>query len=95
MRLLLRHDPGTLRNLLGFIYSGEAENTSDEIEELLYAADKYEMTSLVTICEEKMKEVLSTENVLNIWKSAERHNMKNLKKFVAQKINTENISAKY
>ena len=42
-------DSKTLRKLLEFIYTGEVENMEDLAEELLYAADKYEIMGLVSI----------------------------------------------
>merc|ERR1719317_1266682 len=64
--------PNTLRILLGFIYTGTVDDITEGVEEVLYAADKYEMISLVDICVENMKESASPENILHFWNSAER-----------------------
>ena len=42
-------DSKTLRKLLEFIYTGEVDGMEDVAEELLYAADKYEIMGLVSI----------------------------------------------
>ena len=42
-------DSKTLRKLLEFIYTGEVDDMEDLAEELLYAADKYEIMGLVSI----------------------------------------------
>ena len=38
----------TMEKLLEFIYSGKIEETDGQLEMLLYAADKYEITDLVS-----------------------------------------------
>ena len=42
-------DSKTLWKLLEFIYTGEVDGMEDVAEELLYAADKYEIMGLVSI----------------------------------------------
>ena len=37
----------TMEKLLEFIYTGEIEEMDDQLERLLYAADKYEVQDLV------------------------------------------------
>ena len=39
----------TIEKLLEFIYTGEVDGMEDVAEELLYAADKYEIMGLVSI----------------------------------------------
>ena len=81
--------PGTLRMLLEFVYTGTVDDITEGLEEVLYAADKYEMISLVDVCVENMKESASPENILTFWKSAERHSLQHLKQFIIQKIRSE------
>ena len=38
----------TMEKLLEFIYSGKIEDMDDQLEMLLYAADKYEINGLVS-----------------------------------------------
>ena len=38
----------TMEKLLEFIYTGEIDNMDDQLEMLLYAADKYEIQGLVS-----------------------------------------------
>ena len=81
--------PNTLRILLEFIYAGTVDDITEGVEEVLYAADKYEMISLVDICVENMKELASPENILHFWNSAERHSLQHLKQFIIKKIESE------
>ena len=37
----------TMEKVVEFIYSGEIEDMGDQLEKLLYAADKYEIQGLV------------------------------------------------
>ena len=37
----------TMEKVVEFIYSGEIEDMDDQLEKLLYAADKYEIQGLV------------------------------------------------
>ncbi|KAL7298479.1 hypothetical protein TKK_0008263 [Trichogramma kaykai] len=67
--------------MLRFIYTGSVEN--DEIPliiELLAAADKYQLEELQNKCEEILSRNLSTKNVVDILKAADKCSMKNLKK---------------
>ncbi|GIY40627.1 speckle-type POZ protein [Caerostris extrusa] len=56
-----------LRNMLTFMYSGRIENlTAASAGDLLFAADKYQLQGLKTMCSDFLKSKLSLQNVLVI-----------------------------
>ncbi|GIY40625.1 speckle-type POZ protein [Caerostris extrusa] len=56
-----------LRNMLTFMYSGRIENlTAASAGDLLFAADKYQLQGLKTMCSDFLKSKLSLQNVLTI-----------------------------
>ncbi|GIY22882.1 TD and POZ domain-containing protein 3 [Caerostris darwini] len=60
-------DVCALRNMLTFMYSGRIENlTIASAGDLLFAADKYQLQGLKTICRDFLKSKLSLQNVLMI-----------------------------
>ncbi|GIY92562.1 TD and POZ domain-containing protein 3 [Caerostris extrusa] len=60
-------DVCALRNMLTFMYSGRIENlTIASAGDLLFAADKYQLQGLKSICRDFLKSKLSLQNVLMI-----------------------------
>ncbi|GIY69858.1 TD and POZ domain-containing protein 3 [Caerostris darwini] len=60
-------DVSALRNMLTFMYSGRIENlTAASAGDLLFAADKYQLQGLKTMCSDFLKSKLSLQNVLMI-----------------------------
>lgn len=57
-------DSKTINQLLRFAYCLEIENIEDIAYDLIYAADKYQITELKEICIESLIASLSQENVL-------------------------------
>ncbi|PRD23625.1 UNVERIFIED_CONTAM: spopl [Trichonephila clavipes] len=60
-------DFSVLRTMLVFIYTGSTDDiTMSNAQDLLYAADKYQLTRLKNICSEYLKNNVSEQNVLNL-----------------------------
>ena len=58
-------DPEIMKILLKYIYTDSI--TKNEISmDLFYAADKYDLTQLSSLCEKVLKSGFSTENVIDI-----------------------------
>ena len=73
-------DAPTLRRTLSFIYTDECEPTSaEEAQHLLNSADHYGLVRLRAICERKLVETLSIENVAYSLTLAEQHSAPTLK----------------
>ncbi|GFY45130.1 speckle-type POZ protein-like [Trichonephila inaurata madagascariensis] len=57
----------TLRTMLAYIYTSRINDiTMSNAQDLLYAADKYQLTRLKNICSEYLKNNVSDQNVLNL-----------------------------
>ena len=65
-------DPEVMSDLLSYVYTGSAPNVKSHTKELLVAADKYGMDSLVFICMKQLESDLSTETVADIVLVADR-----------------------
>ena len=65
-------DPEVMSDLLSYIYTGSSPNMESHTKELLVAADKYGMDSLVFICMKQLESDLSTETVADIVLVADR-----------------------
>ncbi|XP_071580448.1 protein roadkill-like [Temnothorax nylanderi] len=63
-------DYETAREMLRFIYTGKVENLG-KITDLLFAAEKYELTKLKVICEKILYTWLTVENAAEIFKLAD------------------------
>ncbi|XP_044731587.1 speckle-type POZ protein B-like [Chrysoperla carnea] len=68
-----------LHELLQFIYTGKVENLEIMADELLAAADKYDLQRLKLLCEKELCENLSTENAAEILQLADLHGADQLK----------------
>lgn len=56
----------TMFELLRFIYTGKANNLKSVAFDLLYAAEKYDLIELKSICAKSLAENLSVENVFQV-----------------------------
>ena len=63
---IIDFDAVTVGNMLNFIYNEKLEETYITTE-LLLAADKYQVSSLVKECEKEFVDKLSIENAAKIW----------------------------
>lgn len=68
------------QEMLQFIYTGETEKLSHMADDLLAAADKYQLDRLKVMCEEALATNLTVENVASILIIADMHNAAQLKK---------------
>jgi speckle-type POZ protein len=57
-------DSTTMRELLRFIYCGEVQDLKENVKDLIYAAEKYEVNQLKEICIEELAANVSEENVI-------------------------------
>ncbi|GFY45129.1 speckle-type POZ protein-like B [Trichonephila inaurata madagascariensis] len=56
-----------LRTMLVYIYTGNTDDiTMSSVQDLLYAADKYQLTRLKNICSEYLKSNVTDQNVLYV-----------------------------
>ncbi|CAL1282496.1 unnamed protein product [Larinioides sclopetarius] len=73
----------TLKKLIQFLYTADfVENDEDDLEELFnlyYSADKYEVLDMRTLCGFKIMSKATSDNVCQIFQFAHRHNDKDLK----------------
>ena len=72
--------PDVLKVMLAYIYTGRVSNIGDVAYDLLYAADKYQLDHLKTLCEEQLSKNLKVENAARIIQLAHMHNAPLLKK---------------
>uniref|UniRef100_A0A1A9WZN7 BTB domain-containing protein n=1 Tax=Glossina brevipalpis TaxID=37001 RepID=A0A1A9WZN7_9MUSC len=68
-----------LKEMVRFIYTGEAPNLDKMADKLLAAADKYALESLKGMCAEVLYAKLSAQNAAEILILADLHNVKQLK----------------
>ena len=70
----------TLKELLTYIYTGECPNIKAQAESLLYQAEKYELSHLKALCEERLSYDLQIDNAARILLLADRYDAKQLKR---------------
>jgi speckle-type POZ protein len=71
-------DDATMQELLRFIYTKEVQNLDTLAPKLLYAAEKYDLSELKSICASHLTEEVSEENVFENLVLADRHNEQQL-----------------
>ncbi|XP_065203934.1 speckle-type POZ protein B-like [Planococcus citri] len=72
-----------MEEMLKFIYTGKCENLDELAEDLLIAADRFDMNDLKRICVESIyKKSLSVDNALKILILADRYDANKLKSMV-------------
>lgn len=69
----------TMQEILRYIYTGKCQNLNKLAEELLAAADKYELDRLKMICMESLTRTVSVENAGNLLVLADLHGVNELK----------------
>nr|XP_015917059.2 speckle-type POZ protein-like [Parasteatoda tepidariorum] len=75
----------TMKRLLNFIYTGTTDEYGfEELLELYYAADKYEVISLRDSCKTKLLDLLQVDNACVLFVLANRHSDEAFKNKVAQ-----------
>lgn len=67
-----KEDSVVMREVLRFIYSNEVENLSAIVNELVFAAEKYQLEGLKELCVDSIIEALNTENVFQSLMAADR-----------------------
>ncbi|XP_065203937.1 speckle-type POZ protein B-like [Planococcus citri] len=65
--------------MLKYIYTGKCDDSDELAEELLAAADKYDLCGLKIICAKKLIRRLSIENATNVLILADMHHFEDLK----------------
>lgn len=81
-------DPEVLREMLRFIYTGKAPNLEKMADDLLSAADKYDLERLKVMCEEALCSNLSVETAADVLILADMHSAGQLKAHAIDYINT-------
>ena len=66
-------------DMLKYIYSGEAPNINDHTEELLAAADQYQLEKLKELCEVKLCSKLDVSNCIDLLLLGDLHHALTLK----------------
>lgn len=81
--------PEVLKEMLHYLYTGKVEQMNEIENDLLYAANKYDIVGLKLMCFEALIRSMSTENVVDILVLADQHDLSSLKTR-AHKFITEN-----
>ncbi|RWS31658.1 Kruppel-like zinc finger protein [Leptotrombidium deliense] len=81
-------DQEVLREMLRFIYTGKAPNLEKMADDLLAAADKYDLERLKVICEEALCSNLSVDTAADVLILADMHSANQLKAHAIDYINT-------
>ncbi|KAJ8676301.1 hypothetical protein QAD02_012088 [Eretmocerus hayati] len=79
-------EPGVFEELLRFMYTGRVRDLESMAEQLLVAADKYELDSLQDLCGNVMCKSLSVDNAIKYLKFANMHNARDLRQRVIKYI---------
>jgi len=69
----------TVRQMLQHIYTGEVSTLEQSAESLLEAADKYDLASLKSACEETLRSKLEVKNAARLLMLADKHHADQLK----------------
>jgi len=67
-----------LKKVVKYIYTMELEESMEDMEELVYAADKYDISGMMKSCEKVMEKKMDKESVLAVITIAEKHILQNL-----------------
>ncbi|XP_053598186.1 speckle-type POZ protein B [Microplitis demolitor] len=86
--------PEIFSHVLEFIYTDKVTGLNDIAEDLLTAADKYQIQTLKQMCVESLCLSLNIENAAKLLLLADRHKAKLMLKYVAEfmTINAENVT---
>jgi len=80
-------EPEVLREMLRFMYTGTAPNLERLSDELLSAADKYQLERLKVMCEQSLCSSLTSENACDTLILADLHSAEHLKTHSVEYIN--------
>uniref|UniRef100_A0A914H0P4 Speckle-type POZ protein n=2 Tax=Globodera TaxID=31242 RepID=A0A914H0P4_GLORO len=80
-------DPEALKEMLRFMYTGNAPNLERMADELLAAADKYQLERLKVMCEQSLCLSLTNENACETLILADLHSAEHLKTQAIEYIN--------
>jgi len=72
-------DHEVFEDVLKYIYYGEASNIDDHTEELLAAADQYQLEKMKELCEVKLCSKLDVSNCIDLLLLGDLHHASNLK----------------
>lgn len=72
--------PDALKEMLTYIYTGRVSDVGNVAYDLLYAADKYQLDDLKTLCEQQLSKSLKVENAAHMLQFAHMHNTPMLKR---------------
>ncbi|GAB1608365.1 actin-binding protein IPP-like [Argonauta hians] len=75
---LLGLEPESFQSLLNFFYTGQIEVTSDSCQDLMSAADMFNVSEVLSFCCEYLKQQLSLDNCIGIYMFAEARACKDL-----------------
>ena len=73
-------EPDVLKELLTYIYTSECPRLNTHAESLLYQAEKYDLSHLKALCEERLSYDLQIDNTARILLLADRYDAKQLKR---------------
>jgi speckle-type POZ protein len=79
--------PDVFKEVLTYMYTGQVPKFSageNMVYELLYAADKYQLDDLKSLCERQLISILNFQNAARITQCAHLHNAPELKKATLQ-----------
>lgn len=71
--------PDAMTEVLRFIYTGKVENLENLKKELIYAAEKYDLSSLKVLCESAYQRNINTNNIVEILEIVTSFNCKKLR----------------
>ncbi len=73
------HTPEVVKEMLTYIYTGQAPNIEEFVEELLSIAHKYQLESLVLECGKELRNRLTPENAIHTLCQAEKYGIEPLR----------------
>ena len=73
-------DPQVISDLLAYLYTGKAPDVDTLANKLLVVANKYALSQLFEICENKLKSDINDSNFIDLLIFADLHNAANLKR---------------
>ncbi|XP_057319167.1 speckle-type POZ protein-like [Microplitis mediator] len=87
--------PEIFEKVLEYIYTDEVSGLAEIADDLLEAADKYQLLSLKNICQESLRETLNLENAFKLMTLADRHSaeplLESITDFLVTNIKKNNI----
>lgn len=87
-------NPKIFKKVLDFIYTDKVDDINSSAEELLEAADKYQLQRLKEMCEHSLFKILNAANAIRIMILADLHNAAQLEEFAINYVATNLIEFK-